>query len=114
MKFLPAKPSSRAVETVDAGQLPQVPQPVQFNPFFSFSYSSHEMHVSGGQTHVKSKQVRFEDGRLKSEEFEARMPVAVFDSALGNAQRMMMDHTMSMLKQFSFWLPAPAKPDDKD
>ena len=40
------------------------------SPFLSFRYSYTEMSVLGGKAHVKSRNARFEDGKLTSETFE--------------------------------------------
>ena len=41
--------------------------------FFTFRYSSTEIFSEGGNLHVKMRETRYEDGRLKSEECEGTL-----------------------------------------
>src|ERR1035437_5118059 len=115
MKFLAEKSKRRAVRKIDAPLLQRIEPAPPANPFFSFTYSSHEMHIADGRTHVKAKQVRFEDGRMKTEQFEGQLPANVYEQTLGETQRFFADQTISMLKGFSALLSLPLKhPRDKE
>lgn len=115
MKFLPGKPKRSAVRKIDAPVLQRIDPLPPTNPFFSFTYSSHEMHIADGRTHVKAKQVRFEDGRIKTEQFEGQLPANVYEQTLGETQRFFADQTMSMLNGFSALFSLPMKhPRDKE
>jgi hypothetical protein len=57
-------------------------------PFFSFRYSSTEVSMVGGRTRVKSRQARFEDGKLTSEAFEGELDRrTAYDRMVAQAHR---------------------------
>src|SRR6476659_4681700 len=85
MATYPAKPKKRALQkprNVEA----VVVEPER-TPFFSFRYSSTEFSVVNGQTRVKSRQARFEDGKLTSEAFEGELHRSAYDQMVAQAQR---------------------------
>lgn len=55
--------------------------------FFSFRYSSTEVSLVDGKTHVKSRQARFEDGKLTSEAFEGELHRSAYDQIVAQAER---------------------------
>ena len=55
--------------------------------FFSFRYSSTEVSLVDGRTRVKSRQARFEDGKLTSEAFEGELHRSAYDQMVAQAQR---------------------------
>ena len=55
--------------------------------FFSFPYSSIEVSLVGRRTRVKSRQARFEDGKLTSEAFEGGLDRTTYDPMVGQAQQ---------------------------
>jgi len=63
----------------------------------TFSYSSSEMHIAGGKTHIKEKRVSFRSGRLKTEAFEAELPGAVHDHASRLSRQMSPDQAGSVI-----------------
>ena len=77
----------------------------QAHPFLSFTYSYKEISTLGGKTYVKSKQTRFEDGRLKSEAFEGTLDGTAYGDMVGQAQALFMSQMAHFLKQFSLFLP---------
>jgi hypothetical protein len=71
------------------------------------------MSVFGGKAHVKSRNARFEDGKLTSETFEGELDRKAYDQAVSDAQRRIAGHTAEFLKSFSLFLPffRPRRPD---
>jgi len=74
---MPEKLRTDEVVVVDHGQA----------PFFSFRYSSTEVSLVDGRTRVKSRQARFEDGKLTSEAFEGELHRSAYDQMVAQAQR---------------------------
>ena len=75
------------------------------SPFLSFRYSYTEMSVLGGKAHVKSRNARFEDGKLTSETFEGELERSAYDRAVSDAQRDIGEQTAQFLKSLSLFLP---------
>jgi hypothetical protein len=73
--------------------------------FFNFSYSITEVSAQGGRTHVKSRQTRFEDGKLTSEAFEGELDHGVYEGMVQQAQQVVADQTTMLLKSLSWFLP---------
>jgi hypothetical protein len=64
--------------------------------FFSFRYSFTEVSLVGGRTRVKSRQARFEDGKLTSEAFEGELDHTTYDQMVSQAQQ----HFLGVLARF--------------
>jgi len=54
--------------------------------FFTFRYSSTEIFSEGGNLHVKMRETRYENGRLKSEECEGTVDRQAYNQMMGEAQ----------------------------
>jgi len=54
--------------------------------FFTFRYSSTEIFSEGGNLHVKLRETRYEDGRLKSEECEGTIDRQAYNQMMTEAQ----------------------------
>jgi len=54
--------------------------------FFTFRYSSTEIYSEGGNLHVKLRETRFQDGRLKSEECEGTIDRQAYNQMMSEAQ----------------------------
>ena len=67
------------------------------SPFLSFRYSWTEVSTTGGNTRVRAKHARYEEGRLTTEQFEGELDRSVYERAMGDAQRRFID-------QWSFFL----------
>src|SRR6266404_4787625 len=65
--------------------------------FLSFRYSYTEMSVLGGKAHMKSRNARFEDGKLTSEMFEGELDRSAYDRAVSDVQRSIGDQTAQFL-----------------
>jgi hypothetical protein len=81
--------------------------------FFSFRYSYKEISLSGGQTRIRAKEHRFEDGKLSSEELEATMDEGVHQDAVEQTRDLVVAQVGSVLKLFSAFLPFPSRSRDK-
>ena len=112
MSKYPDKVKPRALRKPIKADATRVERASAANPFFSFRYSYQEMHLAEGRTHVKSKEIRWEDGRVQSEEFEGTLPATFYERWAADTQRFFAEQTMSFLKQFSALLPLPHK--DRD
>ena len=80
-----AKPKKRALQKPRKDEVVVV-EPER-TPFFSFRYSSTEVSVVNGRTRVKSRQARFDDGKLTSEAFEGELDRTAYDQMVAQAQR---------------------------
>ena len=85
MATYPAKPKKRALQKPRNVEVVVV-EPER-TPFFSFRYSSTEVSVVNGRTRVKSRQARFEDGKLTSEAVEGELDRTAYDQIVARAQR---------------------------
>ena len=73
--------------------------------FLSFRYSYTEMSVLGGKAHMKSRNARFEDGKLTSEMFEGDLDRTAYDRAVSDAQRQLGDQMAQFFKALTLFLP---------
>ncbi len=97
---------------VDRGKEMEILNPAGRNsPFISFRYSYREVSSVGGNTYVKAKEKKFENGRFTSEEFEG---VAPGNHATAEIQKMFFGQIASLLKAFTAFLPGIAKRDKQD
>jgi len=71
---------------------------------FSFRYSYREVTLSGGTTRIRSREHRFEDGKLQSEEFDATTDGAVYHDAVKVTQDLVTNQVDSFVKLFSAFL----------
>ncbi|WP_420475648.1 hypothetical protein [Noviherbaspirillum sp. ST9] len=53
---------------------------------FTFRYSSTEIFTEGSNLHVRMRETRFEDGRLKSEECEGTLDRQAYNQVMNEAQ----------------------------
>lgn len=115
MEKLPVTSQQFPVETEKESKLQPLQQLPFGLPFFSFSYTSLQMHSADGQTHVESKQVSFDGNKLNVEQFEGQLAATVFEQTMLDTQRLLIDHTATMFKQMSSWLPFSllVPPDDR-
>ncbi|HKA45256.1 MAG TPA: hypothetical protein VKF40_24940 [Burkholderiales bacterium] len=95
-------------ETKTVRKLPAAPAAVaqaQPDGWLSFSYSHREVSLSGGKTRLRSREYRFANGRLESEEFDGTLDASVYRTAVLRAQELMLAQTKSLLGLFSAFLP---------
>lgn len=93
--------------------------PLFFNPFlnrgfFSFRYSYQEMSSVKGQTHVFSREYRYENGKLSSEEFEGTTDGIVHEKAVQNMQSLVANSMDFFVKSFFSMLPSVPGKKDRD
>jgi hypothetical protein len=68
------------------------------NPFFSFRYSYKSISHSGGRSHVKSVEQRFENGKFETEEFEGTTHGNMYDDVISKMQKYYIDQISALLK----------------
>jgi hypothetical protein len=83
------------------------------SPFISFHYSCKEISSDGVNTHIRSTEKSFANGKLKSEEFEGTLPGNVYTSMVGEMQTLFLDQLKTFMKPFSIFLPPGSKNRDK-
>jgi hypothetical protein len=82
--------------------------------FFSFTYSYRQVSNVGGKIHVKSRESRYRNGELESEEFEGTMEQGPsFYDLQREIQGQLLQHMTSYLKWLSLFLPLPMKDKEK-
>ncbi len=114
-KDIAQKGASKDIEKADRDKI-EVLEPAQkTSPFISFHYSYREITSINGRTHVRSKEKRFADGKLESEEFEGTLGGHVYDRMVSDLQRQFLHQMEAFLKPFSMFLPfAPRDRKDED
>jgi hypothetical protein len=70
------------------------------HPFISFRYSYKSISSKGGQTHIKSKEKSFENGKFQSEEFEGTVTGNVYFNMVGEMQKRIWSQVAAFLKPF--------------
>jgi hypothetical protein len=66
--------------------------------FFTFRYSSTEIFSQGGQLHVKLKETRYQDGRLKSEECEGTLDHQAYERIVSDAQNYFLNQMTGFMR----------------
>lgn len=74
--------------------------------FFTFRYSSTEIFSEGNNLHVKVRETRYEDGRLKSEECEGTLDRQAYGRMMNEAQ----GYFLNQVADFTRMLLAPLLP----
>lgn len=104
-KYEVDKPAKNEVEIFD---------PIQRAfPFINFRYSYREISSSGGQTHVRSQEKSFENGKFKSEEFEGTLPAGTYSDLVGEMQKIFFNQIEMLMKPFSLFLPSRSKKENR-
>ena len=112
-KDITEKGTDKDIEKADRGKM-EVLEPWQrMFPFISFHYSYKEISSVNGQTHVRSKEKRFANGKLESEEFEGTLGGHVYERMVSDMQRHFFNQMEAFLKPFSMFLPFGSR-DRKD
>ena len=109
MNKYPVKLGKRAVRKVETDAVEQIAPTSGANPFVSFRYSYTEISALGGKAHVKSKQVRLEDGRLTAEAFEGDLDRSAYQQMVSQAQQYVLGQTGLLLKSLAWLLPFSQK-----
>ena len=80
-------------------RLPQFPSPWSVpSGFFTFRYTSTEIYSEGGNLHVKMREMRYEDGRLKSEECEGMLDRQAYQQMVSEAQGYFLNQMAGMAR----------------
>jgi hypothetical protein len=66
--------------------------------FFTFRYSSTEIYSEGGNLHVKLREARYEDGRLKSEECEGTIDRQAYSQMMTQAQGYFLNQVLNFTR----------------
>ena len=114
MSKLPDRASHRAVHKADASETETGEAFPKTGPFFRFRHSYTEISSVAGSTHVRSKETRFEDGRLTSESFEGTLGQSAYDDLVAQAQKLFASQTAFLLRQFSLFLPVSDRRSGRD
>ncbi|HNS54846.1 MAG TPA: hypothetical protein PKH25_08725 [Syntrophales bacterium] len=93
------------IEKTKGGETEVFEPPQRTSPFIRFHYSYREIASVNGQTRIRSKEKRFADGRLESEEFEGTLGGHVYDNVVSGMQRQFLRQMEAFLKPFSMLLP---------
>ena len=96
---------ARPVRKIESDAVDVLAPASRSHSFLSFRYSYTEMSALGGKAHVKSRNARFEDGKLTSETFEGEFDRSAYDRAVSDAQRRIGDQMAQFLKSLSLFLP---------
>ncbi|GAB3545324.1 hypothetical protein GCM10027343_21580 [Noviherbaspirillum agri] len=65
---------------------------------FTFRYSCTEIYSQDGNIHVRSKQTRYQDGRLTSEECEGTLDGRAYERMVSEAQGLFLNQIGSFMK----------------
>jgi hypothetical protein len=105
-----AKPKrTRTLRKVEDAAVDVVRPAASAGPFVSFRYSYTEVSVQGSKACVKSRNARFEDGKLSSEAFEGELDRSVYDRSVDAAQHYFAEQTSLFLNSLSLLLPFSRK-----
>jgi len=105
----PAKLPRRPVREAQRNAVAVVAPGERNSGFSSFRYSYTEITASGGKAHLRTKNTRFEDGRLTSESFEGVLEGGAHDHLIQQTQQYIADQTAQFLRSFSWFLPGSSK-----
>lgn len=98
---VPRKAEKNAIrETASAGHA---------NAFLNFRYSYTEISALSSVARVKSRNVRFKDGKLTDESFEGEMDRSVYEHNVAQAHQFFLGQADVLMKSLatmlSFWQP---------
>jgi hypothetical protein len=103
-KDIVRKGANKDIGKASRGEI-EVLEPTQnMSPFISFHYSYKEISSVNGQTQIRSKEKRFVNGKLESEEFEGTLGGHVYDRMVSDMQRHFFNQMEALLKPFSMFL----------
>ena len=109
MSSYPVRRAERALPKVEKDAVEIIEPVSRASPFFSFRYSYTEISASGGKARVKSRNTRFEGGKLTAEAFEGELERSAYDQMVSQAQQHFLGQTALMLKALSWLLPFSGK-----
>lgn len=95
------------------------PTPAPWTPagnwgsFFTFRYSSTEIYSEGGDIHVKTRETRYQDGRLTSEECEGTLDRRAYERVVSEAQGYFLNQVGNFVKLLYSPFSSRSRRDDK-
>ena len=104
-KDIVRKGANKDIEKASRGEIEVLESTKNMPPFFSFHYSYKEISSINGHTHIRSKEKRYANGKLESEEFEGTLGGHVYDNMVSDMQRHFFNQMEALLKSFSMFLP---------
>ena len=110
MRKNPVKLRAGAVRNVEKDAVEVIGPVPAANPFFTFRYSYTEISASGGKARVKSRQARWENGRLTAEAFEGDLDGTVYGQMVSAAQHYFLSQAAFFMKSLSLLLPFSRNP----
>jgi len=96
----PVKVEKRALRRVRDTPIATIEAVSTRNPFLSFRYSYTEMSAEGGQARVKSRNARYEDGKLTTEVFDGELERSAYDRMVSEAQRHLLGQAGLLARWF--------------
>ena len=104
-KDIARKDADKSIRKADEGEA-EILEPMQkMTPFVSFHYSYREISSVNSRTHIKSRQKRFVNGKLESEEFEGTLGGHAYNHMVSDMQKYFFNQLGAFLKPFSMFLP---------
>jgi hypothetical protein len=103
------KDADKTIEKENKGEIEVLEPSHKMFPFINFYYSYEEISSVNGQTHIRSKQKRFANGKLESEEFEGTLGGHVYDRMVSDMQKYFFNQIDTILKPISMFLPFGSK-----
>jgi hypothetical protein len=105
MNRYPVKIGKRVPRNVDKDSAEVIPREAAGAPFLSFHYSHTEISTLGSKARVKSREARYESGKLTCESFDGEVDRTVYDQMIDNAQRYFTAQAALLFGTFSALLP---------
>jgi hypothetical protein len=105
----PVKQPSRALRKVDEDAVEVVGPIADGNPAFSFRYSYTEISAQGSTARVKSRNARYECGKLSTEAFEGEFDRSLYERMVRDAQRLFLAQTGLFIRALGSLLPLPGQ-----
>ncbi|MFP4032969.1 MAG: hypothetical protein ACLFRG_21855 [Desulfococcaceae bacterium] len=111
---LPAKKTANALRKADDGRVRKINPKTGSGGFVRFQYSYRSVSLKNGDTHVKARSARYEDGHLETEEFEGALPGADFMKSAMEAQRSFFEGMTRLFNPFAAFLPDRTRKRDRE
>ena len=73
-------------------------QPGSWSSFITFRYSSTEIYSQDGDIHVRTRQTRYQDGKLTSEECEGLLDRRAYERVVSETQAYFLNQVGSLVK----------------
>jgi len=80
--------------------------PARDRPFVSFRYSYTKLSSQAGKTRLRSRKARLEQGNLSIESLDGELPTGALNQGLGEMQRQVFEHAVTMMRSMSWFVPA--------